>query len=79
MKRIDLAKMYFPERSDKGAVRGLHDWIKNCRGLEAALQALGLPYFYTKNLTVGQVRLIVNHQYSVPTIYQRVSRTSIFE
>lgn len=22
---------------------------------------------------------IVNHQYSVPTIYQRVSRTSIFE
>ena len=22
---------------------------------------------------------LVNHQYSVPTIYQRVSRTSIFE
>ena len=25
------------------------------------------------------VSLHVNHQYSVPTIYQRVSRTSIFE
>ena len=23
--------------------------------------------------------ILVNHQYSVPTIYQRVSRTSIFE
>ena len=61
MKRIDLAKMYFPERSDKGAVRGLHDWIKNCPDLETALQALGLPYFYTKNLTVGQVRLIMQY------------------
>ena len=61
MKRRDLAKLYFPERSDKGAVRTLHNWIKNCRGLEAALQALGLPYFYTKNLTVGQVRLIMQY------------------
>ena len=37
---------------------------------------------YTYQLTVGKNKISisgVNHQYSVPTIYQRVSRTSIFE
>ena len=61
MKRRDLARKYFPEKSDKSAVRKLHNWIMNCPDLVAALQTMGLPYAYTKDFTVGQVRLIMEY------------------
>ena len=51
----------FPGKSDKSAVRKLHNWIMNCPDLVAALQTMGLPYAYTKDFTVGQVRLIMEY------------------
>ena len=58
MKRRDLALMYFPERKPRQAVKSLLQWIKLCPSLVAALDALGLPYHKTRELTVRQVRLI---------------------
>lgn len=47
------------------------------------MQHLGIAYilFFAEPMKVLALVLgsKVNHQYSVPTIYQRVSRTSIFE
>lgn len=61
MKRIDLAIMYFPEKSPVEAVRSLRRWIDNCPALVAALDDTGLPYKRKQNLTVRQVRLIMEY------------------
>ena len=61
MKRRDLAKKYFPEKSDKSAVWKLHNWIMNCPDLVAALEALGLPYKNRRELTIRQVRIIMEY------------------
>ena len=58
MKRRDLAKMYFPERKPREAVRSLLGWIKNCSDLVSALDDLGMPYRKMRKLSVRQVRLI---------------------
>ena len=58
MKRRDLAKMYFPERKPREAVRSLLGWIKNCPNLVSALDELGMPYRKMRELSVKQVRLI---------------------
>ena len=59
MKRRELASMYFPGKSPREAVRSLLGWIHNCPDLVAALEALGLPYKNRRELTVRQVRIIM--------------------
>ena len=63
----ELALLYFPDSSPVVASAHLMRWI--CRN----------PDLLKKLHESGYDKNSVNHQYSVPTIYQRVSRTSIFE
>ena len=53
--------MYFPGKSPREAVRSLLGWIHNCPDLVAALEALGLPYKNRRELTVRQVRIIMEY------------------
>lgn len=61
MKRRDLATLYFPDKSPIEAVRSLRRWIANCPDLVAALNALGVESKKKKDLTVRQVRLIIEY------------------
>ena len=61
MKRRDLAKMYFPDKQPREAVRSLLGWIKNCPDLMAALNALNTPYIHKQEFTARQVRLIMEY------------------
>lgn len=61
MKRRDLAIMYFPDKSPVEAVRSLRRWIDHCPALVAALDDTGLPHKKKQNLTVRQVRLIMEY------------------
>ena len=53
--------MYFPDRKPREAVRSLLGWIKNCPDLVSALDALGMPYHKMRELSVKQVRLIMEY------------------
>ena len=61
MRRRELAKQYFPDRKPREAVRSLLGWIKNCPDLVAALEELGMPYHKTRELSVRQVRIIMEY------------------
>lgn len=61
MKRRDLALLYFPDKSPVEAVRTLRLWIKNCPDLAKALNEISVQHKKKKNLTIKQVRLIMEY------------------
>ena len=61
MKRRFLALQYFPDRKPVEAVRSLRRWIDNCPDLVSALRNLRCDYKNKKNLTIRQVRLIMDY------------------
>ena len=61
MKRRDLALLYFPNSKPRIAVKALLRWIDNCPDLLEALDALNVPFRHKQNLTVTQVRLIMEY------------------
>ena len=54
----ELAEMYYPDRSPRGALRMFRKELHDTRGLWRALQAEGYKE-YTKVFTRTQVRVIV--------------------
>ena len=61
MKRRDLALLYFPNSKPRIAVKALLRWIDNCPDLLEALEELNVPLRHKQNLTVTQVRLIMEY------------------
>ena len=61
MKRRDLATLYFPDSKPRIAVKALLRWIDNCPDLVSALDDLGMPYLKMRELSVRQVRLIMEY------------------
>lgn len=61
MKRRDLATLYFPNSKPRIAVKALLRWIDNCPDLLDALEELNVPFRHKQNLTVTQVRLIMEY------------------
>ena len=61
MRRRDLALQYFPDKTPVEAVRSLRRWISNCPELVAALNNTSLLHKKKKNLTIRQVRLIMEY------------------
>lgn len=58
MKRIDLAREYFPDSSPRAARRRLTEWIHNCPELYDRLTAGNRKFDGRHHLTVREVRLI---------------------
>ena len=81
--KTELGLLYFPDTTDGAtARRHIMGWIKRCEPLWNELQRLGYQehsQYFPPRQVFTIFEYLVNHQYSVPTIYQRVSRTSIFE
>ena len=59
MKRRDLALLYFPNSKPGIAVKALLRWTDNCPDLLEALEEFNVPFRHKQNLTVTQVRLIM--------------------
>ena len=59
----------------------LADWLYLKSVITSSPELRMMTETYRKRLAISKqfADQYVNHQYSVPTIYQRVSRTSIFE
>ena len=55
-----LAQTYYPDRSDRSAIRLFREELVQTRGLKEALEELGYRP-YTKVLTRGQVKTIVQY------------------
>lgn len=58
MKRIDLARSYFPDASPRAAVRRLTAWIHGCPELYSRLTEGGRKFDGRRLLTLQEVRLI---------------------
>lgn len=54
-----LAKMYFPNKKKKQAVRKLREWINHSPELCAKLKELG--YDHTQSVTPKQIEAIFNY------------------
>ena len=61
MKRRDLALQYFPDKTPVEAVRTLRRWIDNCPQLTEELRKLNPNFKCQKDLTIRQVRLIMDY------------------
>ena len=61
MKRRDLALMYFPGKEPRAAVNKLLRWISNCPQLMQALGEYDTSFKKKKDLTVRQVRIIMEY------------------
>ena len=60
--KIDIAREYFPHAStNENAVRNLRRAIRRCPDLDRALSKGSQNYWYSKTLTVRQVRLIYEY------------------
>jgi hypothetical protein len=58
--RRELAMLYCPEETEKGAVRTLSYWINTTPGLLKELEKTGYRSG-TRKLSSRQVRIIINH------------------
>ena len=58
MKRIDLARCYFPDSTPRAAVRRLTAWIRGCPELYSRLTAGGRQFDGRRLLTHHEVQLI---------------------
>lgn len=59
--RQSLAKMFFPEKSDRNARRSLYAWIKKCRPLDEALNRGCGAFDHRRDLTIREVKLIFDY------------------
>lgn len=59
-RKSDLAHIYFPEMQQDSAVRKLMRWVKKCKGLMPALEAVNYDA-QCQWLSAQEVRLIVEN------------------
>ncbi|MDO4165163.1 MAG: DUF4248 domain-containing protein [Bacteroides sp.] len=59
--RRTLAILYFPDATPSQAVRRLTRWIKHCKPLYEQLTANGHTFDKRQNLTIREVRLIMEY------------------